>query len=94
MPKKVFHFQRLMKMPKHKPQKTKYFNDGGDAQYRREVSPLTMEDKFSKFDLPWLSTLRDRAYSAQSAVGAKRTKLFSNTVPNPPSFYEDDIQKR
>lgn len=93
MSKKVFHFKHLMKLPKHKPLKSKYFNEGGNAQYRREVSPLTMEDKFSKFDLPWLSTLRDRAYSAQTAVGRKRTKLFANTVPNPPSFYEDDINK-
>lgn len=41
----------------------------------------------------WLSTLRDRAYSVQSAQGTRRKTALTSTVPNPPSFYEDDMNK-
>lgn len=83
-----------MKKPKHKILKTKYFNHEGSVQYKRDNSPLTMEDKFSLFDGPWLSTLRDRSQSCNTGkLPKKKSKPLETTVPNPPSFYDDDLQK-
>ena len=82
-----------MKRPNHKVAKPKYKSENGDIQYDREVNPLTMEDNFSKFDTPWLAVLRDRNHSAQTAATTKRKKLLGNTIPQPPSFYEDDMGK-
>ena len=82
-----------MKRPSHKTTKPKYKSEKGEVQYNREVNPLTMEDNFSKFDMPWLAVLRDRNHSAQTAIGTKRKKLLGNTVPQPPSFYDDDMVK-
>jgi hypothetical protein len=43
--------------------------------------------------MPWLATLRGRGFSAQSALAAKRKAKMISTVPNPPSFYDDEMQK-
>lgn len=56
-----------------------------------DCAPLTIEGNFCKFDFPWMATLRDRAYSAQAT---RRKKGLTNTIPNPPSFYDDDMAKR
>jgi hypothetical protein len=61
-----------MKRPSYKPEKVKYFDKEGNVQYQMESSALTIEDNFSKFDMPWLTTLRDRAHSVQSAHVKKR----------------------
>lgn len=54
-----------------------------------------MEDKFSLFDATWLSSLRDRAKSCYNEKVPKKLskKPLESTVPNPPSFYESDMQK-
>jgi hypothetical protein len=71
----------------------KYFDETGSVQYQRDSGPLTFEDNFSNFDMPWLATLRDRSYTAQSASITQRKKQLVSTIPNPPSFYEDDMKK-
>ncbi|CAI2372727.1 unnamed protein product [Moneuplotes crassus] len=93
-PKTKFHLSRLVQRPKHKPMKVKYFDPEGSVQYKRDISPQTMEDKFSLYDGPWLSTLRDRSQSCNTAKASrKKSKPLESTVPNPPSFYEEDLQK-
>ena len=83
-----------MKKPKHKPIKKKYLDKRGSVQYNRENSPITMEDNFSMFDMPWLSTLRDRSHTAQSGkLSKRRSAVGVATVPNPPSFYDDEVNK-
>ncbi len=83
-----------MKKPKHKVDKKKYYNHEGSVQYKRDTSPLTMEDNFSLYDGPWLSSLRDRSQSTNAGKMTKRKqKPLESTVPNPPSFYEEDLQK-
>ena len=82
-----------MKKPKHKVLKKKYFNKKGQIQYKRDNSPLTKEDNFSMFDMPWLSSLRDRAHSVQQGKSGKKKQPLISTVPNPPSFYDDEMDK-
>ena len=54
------HIENLTRRPAHKGDGVKYRSKNGsvDGTYARQISPLTMEDKFSKFDLPWISNLR------------------------------------
>ena len=54
------HMETLQRRPAHKGFAVKFRNPNGSVEnsYERQISPLTMEDKFSKFDMPWISNLR------------------------------------
>lgn len=82
-----------MERPKHKVTKRKYKDENGNVQYDGEVSAMTLEDKTTLFDAHWLSQLRNRNRSAQTAVFKKRPKLLQPTIPVAPSFYESDMNK-
>lgn len=41
--------------------------------------------------MPWIARLRDKDYAEQIRLSQKTNK--ESTVPMPPSFYEDDMQK-
>ena len=76
-----------MKKPAFKPQTQKF--DKNALIQERTVTILTKEDKFSKFDMPWISKLRVK----DNLEVIKLSKQLTSTIPAPPSFYESDLKK-
>ena len=57
----------------------------------KTVNVQTKEDNFSLFDMPWISNLRVMDNAEQ--VRLKKRVGKESTIPAPPSFYDDDMQK-
>lgn len=87
--RKKIDYERLLRMPKHKPQRPKY--DKNSLVTVKTVNVQTKEDNFNLFDMPWISNLRVMDKAEEVKLSKKVSK--ESTVPAPPSFYEDDLQK-
>lgn len=87
--KKTIDYDRLLKLPHHKPKIMKF--DKTSVDQERTVTILTKEDNFDKFDMPWISRLRIKDNAEMIRIYSK--KKFEQTVPAPPSFYENDLHK-
>lgn len=67
-----------------------------ENSYARQISPLTMEDKFSKFDMPWISNLRRDDPDAPMILNGQKNEnkgAKGPTIANPPSFFENSVKK-
>ena len=75
--------ESLMNLPMHKTGTLKFDGDPN----RRTIAPLTKEDTTNFANMSLMSTLRaGKSYNSSKAGGG-------NTIENPPSFYEDDLNK-
>ena len=76
-----------MQMPTHKTGTTKFDGDPN----KRTIAPLTGEDVTNFMNMGLMSTLRT-AKAVSPREGGEGHAM--HTIDNPPSFYEDDMNKR
>jgi hypothetical protein len=79
----------LLRKPLHKPTKTKY--DKTSLIQEKTVDVFTKEDNFNLFDMPWISNLRNMNNTEVAKLKSKAS--LGQTIPSPPSFYDDDLRK-
>jgi hypothetical protein len=87
--KRAVDYSRLLRKPIHKPVKEKF--DKTSLTQEKTVNILTKEDNFNLFDMPWISNLRNMDNSELARL--KNMTGKDQTVPSPPSFYDEDLKK-
>ncbi len=91
IPKKEFQADpdRLVQRPAYRTRRLKFDINKTECINERNNDPMTMEDGFSLFDMPWISSLRFR--SPDSYHTQEKGKAATQCVP--PSFYDKDLEK-